>query len=878
MNDSPTTRDVWLVRWLEDCYQEAGFAIRQLRRAPGFTAVAVLSLALGIGANTAIFTLIESTLLRPIAVKHPDALRLLTWREQWGGWVPPSLGYLSPTFGTIYEQRETSDGGLMHIDFTPRMYQGFLRDNKVFESLFAFKELGRITAVVDETAEGVNCFLVSGDFYRGMEVAPVIGRAIGPQDDVRTQEGSVVMISYQYWTQRFARSPAVIGKTITLNAVPVTIIGVNPEYFTGIEPGANFEIWAPLNLPPAVYRYLQHGADFKAQAQHSFLDEDQAWLLPMLGRLKPGVSDSQAETAMDALFQRQVDANPGPLGRFLKEPAKRPRLILQSAARGVDYLTERYDRLLLAVLALAGLVLLIACANVANLLLAKSAIRQREIGLKLALGAGRWRIARQLLAEGLLLALLAGVAGMLLGYWTRNSIPTLLATPWRPSPFDSAFDPKVLMVSLGITFLTGVLFSLAPMWQSRRVEVNEALKDGSRGTAGLSKLRMGRLLVVLQVAPSIFLLVGAGLCVKTFTNLKNMPLGFRPEGVLLFSLDLPRLSYPAERMGALLDEFEERLSAIPGVESASFTGSPGGASVAAGGQKPAQAFASYAAFLEVGNRFFETMGIRILAGRAIDQHDRPNGPRAAVVNEQFARRFFQDENPLGKTFHGSNDRTYQIVGVCADWRIDRFRDPLRPAFYSALMQEPDAGNVNFEIKTVGEEAGVAKQIRELVRSIDPNLAIADVHTERQQIENALSQERFMASLAAIFGALALLLASIGIYGVMAYAVARRTKEMGIRVALGARSGSVAWIVLRETLVLAGVGVAIGLPAVLGASPVLDHLLAPGWRNSFAYGLKPNDPPSIALAALVLASAGLLAGYLPARRAARIDPMAALRHD
>jgi len=411
--------------------RDSGFAIRQIRKTPGFTAVAVLSLALGIGANTAIITLIESTLLRPIAVKHPERLSLLTWRER--GRAPPNFGYRSPTFGTFYEQRETSDGGLMHTDFTPRMYQEFRRDGNVFESLFAFKELGRVTAVVDGTAEVVNCFLVSGDFYPGMEISPAIGRAIGPVDDVRTQEGSVAMISYQYWTRRFGRSPGVIGKTITLNEVPVTVIGVNPEYFTGIEPGATFEIWAPFNLPPAVYGHLQHGADSKAQPERSLLDEDIAWSIPMLARLKPSVSGTQAQAALDALFQTQVDANPGPLSRFLKEPAKRPRLILQSAARGVDYLTERYDRLLLAVFSLAGLVLLIACANVANLLLAKSAVRRREIGLRLALGAGRWRIARQLLAEGLLLASIAGVVGMIFGYWTRNGIPALLSTPWRPS-------------------------------------------------------------------------------------------------------------------------------------------------------------------------------------------------------------------------------------------------------------------------------------------------------------------------------------------------------------------------------------------------------------------------------------------------------------
>ena len=870
-----------MLQWLEDCRKDMGLAIRQLRKARGFTAVVVLSLALGIGANTAIFTLIESALLRPIAVRHPDRLRLLTWHERRRGWVPPLIGSLSPTFGTIYEQRPTPDGGILHTDFTPRIYREFLRDRDVFESLFAFKELGRVSAVVDGNAEAVSCFLVSGDFYRGLEISPVIGRAIGVQDDVRTPEGSVAMISYQYWTRRFSRSSSVVGKKITLNEVPVTIIGVNPEYFTGIEPGANFEIWTPLNLPPAVYGRLHHGAEgmeFNGASEQSLLDDENAWLLPMMGRLKPGVSEREAASRLNALFQAQVDANPGPLARFLKEPSKRPELLLQSAARGVDYLTERYDRLLIALLSLAGLVLLIACANIANLLLAKSAMRQREISLRLALGAGRWRISRQLLAEGLLLAAVGGAVGVIFAYVSRNGIPALLSIPWRPGPFDAAFNPRVLAVSIGITFLTGVLFSLAPIRQSRRVAVNDALKEGSRATSSLSKLRMSRLLVAIQIAVCVVLLVGATLCVETFARLRNIPLGFRPQGLLLFSLDLPRVNYDAGRTIGLLNILQERLSAIPGVESASFTGSVGGTWLGPGDRKPVQTFGSYATSFAAGSRFFETMGIPILTGRAIDRHDQLNGPRVAVVNQEFVRHFFHGENPVGKTFRDLNDVVFEIVGVCADWRSERFRDPIRPGFYGAWVQSPQAGNVDFEIRIAGQGPAVVTRIRDLVRSIDPNLAVADVHTEEEQITNALSQERLMASLAAIFGGLALILASIGIYGVTGYAVVRRTNEIGIRVALGARSEQIGWMVLRETLLLSIVGIALGLPLVVAAGPLLNHFLAPGWRNTFAYGLNPNDPLLLALADLVLASVALGAGYVPARRAARIDPMSALRQD
>ncbi|MEP6960724.1 MAG: ABC transporter permease [Acidobacteriota bacterium] len=867
--------DAWGVRWLEDFLKDIRFAIRQLRKVPGFTAVAVFSLALGIGANTAIFTLIESTLLRPIAVQHAEQLRLVTWSGRGDGWVAPNLGYVSPTYGWIYEQRAAPDGGLTHTDFSPPFYRQFLHDNTVFESLFGFKELGRVTAVVDGNAEPLNCFVVSGDFYRGMEVSPVIGRAIGP-DDVKTQAGSVAVISYDYWTRRFGRSPSALGKTIALNQVPVTIVGVNPQYFTGVVPGGHFEIWAPLSLSGPM-------------GGHSLLDEEKVWSMPLMGRLKPGVSDAQAQSAFDLIFQQKLDADygQGRFGAMLKDPAKRPHLSVVSGARGVDYLTPHYDRTLLALFALAGVVLLIACTNVANLLLARSAARQREIGLRLALGAKRGRIVRQLLAEGLPLAGMAGVAGLGLGYASRNAIPALLATPWRPNPFATGFDGKVLLVSLGIASLTGFLFSLAPALQSRRVDLNEALKDASRGTASLSKLRAGRLLVVFQIALSVLLLAGAGLCAKTFANLRAIPLGLQPKGVVLFTLDSPRLRYTADRMAALMTALQEQLNAIPGVSSATFNGSGGGTLVQSSSQitrilvNPAESkpgFDNVAYGSDIGNRFFETMGIPILSGRAIDRQDSLKGLRAVVVNQEFGRHFFQQENTVGITFVDSDNVAYRIVGVCADWRVDRLRDAVRPSVYSAFVQAPRVGPVTFAVKISGDEAGVVKAIPQRVRSVDSDLAVTDVRTEMEQIENGLSQERLMASLAAVFGGLTLILASIGIYGAMAYAVTRRTNEIGIRVALGARPSGVAWMVLRETLMLAAAGIAMGVPTVLALSPILNHALAPPYRESFAYGMKPNDPLTIGFAALTLVAVAVLAGYLPARRAARVDPMIALRHD
>ncbi|MCU1328699.1 MAG: efflux pump, inner rane subunit [Bryobacterales bacterium] len=874
------SRDVWSIQWLEESVRDMAFAIRQMRKAPGFTAVAIVSLALGIGANTAIFTMIQSTLLRPIPVKDAGELRLLTWRseESRRGWMAPSFGYRSPTYGWMYEHLPTADGAYIHAEFSPPFYRNFLRYNLVFESLFGFKELGRVTALVDGGAEPLNAFLVSGDFYRGVDVSPVLGRAIGPGDDVNPEAASVAVISYEYWTRRFGRSPSALGKTISLNGVPVTIIGVNPEYFTGIVPGGHFEIWAPLHLLPSAY------------GQSLF--DDASWRIQIMGRLRPDVSDARALSALDLIFQQQLDGNylAAPHGELLKDPAKRPHLMLADGSRGVDYVTDHYGRMLFAVFALAGLVLTIACANVANLLLARCAARQREIALRLALGAGRGRIARQLLAEGLPLAAIAGAAGVIMGYFARNSVPALLAAPWRSNPFESAFDGRVLLVSVVITFATAVLFSLAPAWQSLRVDVNDALKDASRGSAGLSKLRMGGALVVLQVGFSLALVAGAGMCVKTFTNLRALPLGVRPEGVLLFTLEPPPLRYPDSRIGPLLTKVQGAMEAIPGVQSATFADGGGGFYIGANSGQPEITYASHAAALAVGSRFFETMGIRIVYGRAISQGDARNGPSAVVVNREFARHFFHRDNPVGLTFTASDGTggsavardsgvtQFRIVGVCDDWHVDWLRDPIKPAVYTAALRNPRAGRANLKLRIGGNSARVALQLREAVRSIDPELAVTDVRTLTAEIENSLSQERLMASLATVFGAIALVLASIGIYGVMAYAVARRTNEIGIRIALGARPQRVVWTVLRQTFTLVLCGVAVGVPAILGLSPVLDRALAPTYRESFAYGLKPNDPIIIAVAVLSLGMVTLLAGFLPARRAAQVDPMVALRHD
>ncbi len=494
--------------------------------------------------------------------------------------------------------------------------------------------------------------------------------------------------------------------------------------------------------------------------------------------------------------------------------------------------------------------------------------------MRLALGAGRWRIIRQMLTEGLVLALVGGGTGLLLGFWVRNGIPGLLATSWTPSPFQAQFDSKVLLISIGVTLLTGILFSLAPAWKSTRVQVNAALKDGARSTMSLPNLLAGKSLVIFQICLSMLLLVGAGLFIRTLANLKSAGLGFHPERILLFTLDPPRARYAGEKRKSLFLQLEERIQAIPGVQSATLSqyalvaDNTATTSFTTPGRGPRPGEADYSWVNWVGDRFFGTMGIPILHGRPLGARDRANSPLVGVVNQQFVRSFFPGTNPLGKTVV-NGDNIYQIVGICGDARFDQIRSPVPPTFYAAFTQARDLREVTFELKTAGGEGSILKSVREIIRSIDKDLPVFDVRTQREQIDATLSRERLVAALASGFGVLALVLASVGIYGVMAYGLARRTSEIGVRIALGAQRSQVLRMVLREAAFLAVAGIAIGIVASLALTRYIRGML---------YGLTPSDPLTICGAVLLLVLMVLAAGWLPARRASRLDPMVALRHD
>jgi predicted permease len=841
-------REALGLRLIDDLRADFRYALRMLRDSPAFTIVAVVSLALGIGANTAIFTLMEAALWKTIPVKNPEQLRLLSW-----------VSGPNPVMDSSWGQWTQTPSTASSTSFSYAAFRGMQRHSESVRDLFAFKPAGRIAGVIDGHAELVASELVSGNFYQAAGVSTIAGRPIDVNDDVRGSE--VAVISDSFWSRRFGRDASALGKQISLNQVPVMIVGVNSPDFKGMEPGKNPDVFLPLSAQPAILP--------NQYSNGSLLDDPDTWWLLVMARLRPDVSESQAQAALD-LVLRQVVGNSLP-GRKKRDM---PRMRLLTGSRGLDQLREEFHRPLLVLLSLTGLVLLIACANLANLLLARATAREREISVRLALGASRWRIVRQMLTEGLLLASFGGGAGLLLGYWMRNGIPGLLATSWQPSPLQGQFDFLVLLASIGIAFLTGILFSLAPAWQSTRVQVNSALKDGARATMSLPKLLIGKSLVVFQICLSLLLLVGAGLFIRTLANLKSADLGFRPERLLLFTLDPPRTRYAGEARKALFSRLAERIDAIPGVQSSTLSQavlvanstSTTSFRLPGGNRRPADA--GKASINNVGGRFFETMGIPILSGRSLSVRDRGNGLRVAVVNQRFVHKFFPDGEALGKAIINGNE-TYQIVGICGDAKSKDIRTAIPPTFYRPFLQAKDLSNMTFEIKTAASEASLMKSVRDLVRSIDKDLPVFDIRTQTEQIDATLSHERLFAALTSSLGLLALILAAVGIYGVMAYAVARRTSEIGVRMALGAQGRQVLAMILGETALLAGVGVVIGIAAAAGLSRFIRSML---------YGLQPSDPLTFAGAVLLLLVIALLAGWRPARKASRLDPMVALRHE
>ncbi len=834
-------------------WRDVHFGLRQLRRNRILTFVAITSLGLGIGANTAIFTAAKRVLFDTLPVRSPHQLRMLTWVSGHEQPVPPVWG----------DVQANDAGGLAGNAFSYPVLEEMRKRTDAVETLIAFKD-APIAVTIDGHPEMINGELLSGNAFEALGVRAALGRLLTSADDLAPGSGPVVVISDGYWTQRFGRSPLVLGKGISLNGIPLTIVGVSGGRFSGLEMGSTMQVFVPLTMQPLILPRAQNSSV-------SLLENPHSWWVQILARMRPEIPEARAQAELDASLRNAalpILKRTGDLDRF--------HLRLVPGDRGLDYLRGAYARPSYVLLALAGLVLLLACVNLANLLLARSASRQRELSTRMALGASRASILRQLLTESLLLSSLGGAAGLLLGYVGRNVVPRLLMNSPESELAHVEFDWSVLLFTLTISLSTGILFGLAPAWQATRIASRTGLKNAGGATANRQRLWLDKTLVVGQIALSAALLMGAGLFVHTLFNLNRIPLGFESNHILLFRLGLPRARYTDEQMTSFFKQLEEKLAFLPGVRSVTASnigiigdGHSGSTFHVLG--RPREKDPARVQTNAVGTDFFETLGIPILQGRAFNRRDTAKSPKVGIVNRALVQKFFPNENPIGKTFEAEVvDSPVQIVGIAADTRYADLRTETPPTFYVPYVQRAiGPGRMMVELRTAADPASVLPEVRGAVESLDRDLPLLDVRTMKDEVQSTLADERALAQLAGSFSVLALVLASIGIYGMMAYAVNTRTGEIGLRIALGERASQVLIRVLREAFWLTGAGIAVGLMAALWLTQFVRAML---------YGVGSADALTVGGTAVLLMSVSLIAAFAPARRASRIDPIRALRHD
>jgi predicted permease len=846
-------------------FKDLRHAVRLLWQSRGWTAVVVLSLALGIGANTAIFSAVNARLLTSLPVQHPEELVRFRYAGR-NDMVTSSSGY-----GFL---NKTPDGRDVRATFSYPMYAQFVADNRSMTDLLACAPFGRVNVFVDGQSEIASAFISSGNYYQMLGVPARIGRTILPEDD-RPTAAPVAVISSKYWHSRFGTDPAVVGKVIKVNNVTVTIVGVIAPHFSGIQqPVSNPpDISLPLALDTQLSTNTGPGPARLSQATY--------WWLQVMGRLKPGMSAAQAQGNLEGVFQQTARSG---LEDYLKslsdEERSRsynksrtevPRLLVEPAGRGMYDISTNEFRSVALLAVVVALVLLIVCANVANLLLSRATTRQKELSVRLSLGATRGRLVRQLLTESLLLAALGGGVGVVVGYWGKQLLPGAADVP-RP------FDWRVLTFVLAVSGLTGLVFGILPALRGTGMNVNSALKETSRGVVG-SRSWASKILLAVQVAISLVLLVGAGLFLRTLTNLRQVDVGFNPQNLLLFRVNPQLNRYDEKRTLALYREMLDRLSAVPGVTGvalsapALLSGSVNSTSIFVHGRAYAPDVRdrdNNINRLVVSANFFEVMGIPVLSGRGFADRDSDTAPKVVMINQAAAKKYFANENPVGQRF-GSNLETagqLEVIGIVRDVKYNSVRDEAPPTMFVPYTQTR-VGNAAFEVRTRSAPAAVTGAVREAVRQIDQNLPVMDVSTQLEQVEMRFQQEKFFAQAYTLFGIVALLLAALGLFGLMSYNVARRTNEIGIRMALGAQRRDVLRLVMRESMILVSVGVAVGLALALFASRFVAALL---------YGVPPTDVLALALPILVMLVVSAVAGYIPARRASRVDPMVALHYD
>jgi len=962
------TREAWGFLWLEQLLEDLRFGLRMLLKSPGFASVAILTLALGIGANTAIFSLIDAVMLRSLPVENPSQLVLLKWSARN---APNIRGYMSS--GDCPTDLSFGASNPSGCSFSEPMFREIAKAN-VFSGTAAFANSGRLNLTGNGPATVINGQLVSGEFFRTMGLTAAAGRLFEATDD-RLSAAPVAVLNYGYWRSAFGGSLDAVGRTIELNNVPFTIIGVAEQRFTGITPGSDYDVWLPLSDAQRTsepMRWQNRSGDVSN------------WWLTIVGRLKSGTPLAQAQAAVSGQFRNEMLYGPVPLfhsGEMAGTPAPRlgapaaggavrremaygatpraggngpaggpvpleqtpgrspaqirrevagamppvpvpapeaaapaggphaiemasgakslstaadnPAVTLVPAQTGLTGARRQYSSPLYVLMLAVGIILLIACANVAGLILARAARRQKEMAVRLALGAGRARVVRQLLTESVMLSALGGALGILFAYWgARTIISFVSSNQARPLGFAAGTDLRVLGFTVAVSVLSGILFGLAPTLESARVDLTPALKEGQRSSAspghsGRRWFSIGNALVVTQVALAIVVLVGAGLLVRTLGNLRSVDIGFDSHNILIFGIDPTLAGYKGPQVDAFYRDLHGRLSEIPGVKSASYSTGPllsDGLMVTMfhwPGTPEDQN--SEADVLGVGPNFFETMHIPFLAGRRFNASDfklsasnmgevPSSAPTPVLVNQAFVQKYLGKENPLGKQFgqaeaDDNHPRSpgYEIIGVVRDAKYNS----LRREIHATMYMPHSAGGATFELRTAADPQAILPAIREVVSQVSSNLPLFDVKTESEQIDRLLFQERLVARLSGFFGLLALVLACLGLYGLLSYEVSRRTREIGIRMALGAPSGSVLKMVLRQGIGLTLVGAVLGTGVALGVTRYLASML---------YDVHANDPLTLIAVAVLLTLVALAACYIPARRAVGVDPIVALRYE
>ena len=827
---------------MDALFRDIRYAFRTLLRAPGFTFVVILMLALGIGSNTAIFSLLDQLLFRPLPVHDPGTLVQLDGPGAFRGMTRNGRTFSYP------------------------MYRDFRDRNEVFAGVIA--RFGTAaTLMINGQSERVQAEGVSGNFFEVLGVPPAEGRLFSSADEQTPGAHPVVVLSHGYWQRRFGADPSIVGQSVTVNSHPMTIVGVSAKGFHGVVTADSFDIAIPVSMKAVMTPTWDH------------LERRTSRWLSVMARLRPGTSIEQARAQMNVLYRQinedEIAAMEGTSESF-RQRFRAKVLVIEPGGRGIGVDTQMAGSLLM-MMVMVGFVLLIACANIANLILARSAARRREIAVRLALGAGRGALVRQQLVESLMLSTAGGIAGIGVAMLCGEGVMAMMPAGDGVNAISLVPDARVLLFALGMSVLTAILFGLGPALSAGRGAVVTALKDeGGAVMSGKGQMRVRKGLVVAQVALSMLLVAAGGLFARSLQNLRHFDPGFQSDGLVEFAVEPSLNGYTQPRIQELLTRIRQEAARLPGARAASMAtigimaGNEWQSTVSVEGYQAREGENMNPEVNSIGPDFFRTLGVQVVLGREFDDRDRAGAAQVAVVNETFQRYFFGDENPIGRQVTLGGPRGFirrEIVGVVRDTKTVGVKDETNRVFYFPLAQEDQVDGASFYVRTSGDAAAPGAAIRDMVRGIDPTLPIFDLQTMEARMQDALFPDRLLATLSTAFAVLATLLAAVGLYGVMSYAVARRRKEIGVRMALGANAGQVQRMVLREISVMASIGIVIGLGAAIGLGTLVRAAL---------FGMSPLDPVALAGAVVLLTAVILVAGWMPARRASRIEPLRALR--